>query len=100
FSTDLEIVNLDLTCSLSIPIFESKISAGFPSPAEDYCIASIDIAEFITENPLSTFFVKVLGDSMIDANMPDGSVLAVDKSLTTKSGDIIVAIVNNEFTVK
>lgn len=60
----------------------------------------INITEFVTNNPTSTFWVRVHGDSMQDAHIVDGSVLAVDKSLKAQSGDIIVAVVNNEFTVK
>ncbi|MFC5271394.1 LexA family protein [Adhaeribacter terreus] len=100
FSTDLVLLNVDLTQPLFLPFFDTRLSAGFPSPAEDYSISSIDIGEFVTSNPLSTFFVRVQGDSMIDAHITDGCLLAVDKSLIAKSGDIIVAVVNNEFTVK
>jgi len=82
-----------------IPMF-SGIPAGFPSPAQDYMEPDINLAEILVPRPLSTFIIRVKGDSMIGANIPDGALLVVDKSLKAKSGDIIVALVYNEFTVK
>jgi DNA polymerase V len=96
----LEVLAVGLRDPLFLPCFSSCISAGFPSPAEDYIELRINITEFVTDNPTSTFWVRVHGDSMQDAYIVDGSILAVDKSLKAKSGDIIVAVVNNEFTVK
>lgn len=96
----VEFLQVDLSSSLPLPLFSSLISAGFPSPAEDYIELRINIAEFVTDNPNSTFFVKVHGDSMQDAHIMDGSLLAVDKSLKAKSGSVILAMVHNEFTVK
>lgn len=96
----VEVLAVDLCEALSLPFFSSNISAGFPSPAEDYLELRINIGEFVTNNPTSTFWVRVHGDSMQDAHIVDGSILAVDKSLKANSGDIIVAVVNNEFTVK
>jgi DNA polymerase V len=99
-SSYAELLEVDLNKSLLLPYFSSNISAGFPSPAEDYLELRINIGEFVTNNPTSTFWVRVHGDSMQDAHIVDGSILAVDKSLKANSGDIIVAVVNNEFTVK
>jgi DNA polymerase V len=96
----VEVLAVDLNDSLLLPYFASNISAGFPSPAEDYIDLQINITEFVTDNPTSTFWVRVHGDSMQDAHIVDGSILAVDKSLKPQSGDIIVAVVNNDFTVK
>lgn len=96
----LEFLVVDITYSFLLPLYASRISAGFPSPAEDYVELRVNIGEFVTDNPTSTFFVRVHGDSMQDAHIVDGSILAVDKSLKPESGDIIVAVVNNEFTVK
>ena len=96
----VELLAVNLAEAFLLPYYASRISAGFPSPAEDYVEVRLNIGEFVTENPTSTFFVRVHGDSMQDAHIVDGSILAVDKSLKAQSGDIIVAIVNNEFTVK
>ncbi|WP_034256384.1 LexA family protein [Adhaeribacter aquaticus] len=96
----VELLTVELDQSLYLPVYASHISAGFPSPAEDYVELRVNISEFVTDNPTSTFFVRVHGDSMQDAHIVDGSILAVDRSLKPTSGDIIVAVINNEFTVK
>lgn len=85
---------------LAIPSFLSTVRAGFPSPAEDYIEKKLDINELVVEHPAATFFVKVEGDSMIDAGIRSGDILVVDRSLEAKSGKIVVAVVNGEFTVK
>jgi DNA polymerase V len=92
----LEVLAVDVCDCLTLPYFSSQISAGFPSPAEDYIELRINISEFVTDNPTSTFWVRVHGDSMQDAHIVNGSILAIDKSLKARSGDIIVAVVNNK----
>jgi DNA polymerase V len=77
-----------------------SVRAGFPSPAGDYIESEIDLAEILVPHPSSTFFVRVQGDSMEGACIPDGALLIVDRSLKAVSGKIIVAIVNGEFTIK
>jgi DNA polymerase V len=94
--------------SISIPRTKKRLKmklagsvrAGFPSPAGDYVESEIDLAEILVPHPSSTFFVRVNGDSMKDACIPDGALLVVDKSLRATSGKIVVAIVNGEFTIK
>jgi len=76
------------------------VRAGFPSPAGDYIETEIDLAEILVPHPSSTYFVRVQGDSMNGACIPDGCLLIVDRSVKAVSGKIIVAIVNGEFTVK
>lgn len=78
----------------------TSIPAGFPSPAADYLEDKIDLNELLISNPSATFFVKVEGDSMINAFIPDKALLVVDRSLNAGSGDIVVAVINGEFTVK
>lgn len=85
--------------SLRIPYFES-VSAGFPSPADDYEECRIDISEYLIKNPSTTFFVKVRGDSMINDSIHEGDVLVVDKSLSPTHGNIVIGALNGEFTVK
>lgn len=85
---------------VSIPIFESKVSAGFPSPAEDYKETSIDLNEFLIKNQAATFLYRVSGDSMEGAGIRDNSLIIVDRSLTPKSNQIVFAEIDKEYTVK
>jgi len=78
---------------------DSTVSAGFPSPAED-SFETFDIVSHIVRHPAATFFMKVAGDSMIDAGIFDGDLIVVDRSLEAKTGDIVVAVLNGEFTIK
>ncbi|MDB6096801.1 MAG: response transcriptional repressor, RecA-mediated autopeptidase [Francisellaceae bacterium] len=82
------------------PLFLNQISAGFPSPAEDHMEEGFDLNTYLIQNPAATFFVRVQGDSMINAGIHDGSMLVVDRSLSPRSGKIIIASLNGEFTVK
>ena len=74
--------------------------AGFPSPAEQYLEPPLDLNELLVKRPAATFFVRVEGDSMINAGIHDKDLLVVDRSLTPANGDIIIASVDGEFTVK
>jgi len=85
---------------LNIPMFLERVSAGFPSPAEDYVEKTIDLNELCIKHPAATFFVRVQGESMIDAGIYPGDVLVVDRSLRPKHGDIIIASLESEMTVK
>lgn len=76
------------------------VQAGFPSPAADYIENDIDLAAHLVSKPLSTYLVRVVGNSMIDAHIPPDALLVVDKSLTPKNNQIIVASIDGEFTVK
>lgn len=83
-----------------LPFFISPVSAGFPSPAEDYQDRKLDLNELLISHPSSTFFVRVNGDSMKDAGIFDGDLLVVDRSIPAADTKIIIAVVNGEFTVK
>ncbi|MBF0532214.1 MAG: translesion error-prone DNA polymerase V autoproteolytic subunit [Candidatus Omnitrophica bacterium] len=83
-----------------LPLFVSPVAAGFPSPADDYIDKSLDLNEHLIQRPAATFFVRVEGDSMINAGIMPGSLLIVDRSVTPANGSIIVAILDGEFTVK
>ncbi len=85
---------------LLIPLVWSKIRAGFPSPAEDYVESGLDLNEFLIQRPSSTFIVRVEGHSMILAGIFHGDHLIVDRSIEAAHGNIILAVVNGEFTVK
>lgn len=80
--------------------FYPSISAGFPSPAEDFEEERLDLNEFLIKNRSSTFFIRVEGISMTGAGIHDDDLLIVDKALEPKSGSIIVAVLEGEFTVK
>ncbi|MES2778046.1 MAG: translesion error-prone DNA polymerase V autoproteolytic subunit [Bacteroidota bacterium] len=83
-----------------IPFFGSIVPAGFPSPAMDYIEERIDLTAQLAPHPLSTFYCFCEGDSMLDACIPPKAILVVDKSLTAKTGDIVVAYLQGGFTVK
>ncbi len=83
-----------------IPYFDFRVPAGFPSPANDYLQKRIDLNDELIKHPLSTFFIECEGTSMIDAFIPPKARLLIDRSLTAKNGDIVLAVVNGEFTVK
>ena len=84
----------------TIPYILSRISAGFPSPADDYIENNLSISELLIKNQLSTFLMKVSGESMIEAGINDGDVLVVDRSLEARSRDIVIAIFEGNLTVK
>lgn len=94
-----EIYSFDGATQLKIPLY-SAVSAGFPSPADDYVELHLDLNEHLISHPAATFFVRVVGDSMTDAGIESGDLLVVDKSLTAKDGDIVIASVDGQFLVK
>jgi len=83
-----------------IPVLQGKIPAGFPSPAADYQEERIDLTEKLIRHPAATFIVESEGDSMLNVFIPPKALLLVDRSLTPKNNDIVVAVLNGEFTVK
>ncbi len=83
-----------------LPLFINTIPAGFPSPAEGYLDDALDLNQLLVTHPAATFFVRVQGESMKEANIHSGDVLVVDRSLAPKNRDIVVAVLNGEFTVK
>ncbi|QZN97409.1 translesion error-prone DNA polymerase V autoproteolytic subunit [Symbiopectobacterium purcellii] len=84
----------------SLPFFIEHVPCGFPSPAQDYVEDRLDINQLVIKHPNATYFIRVSGDSMIDAGISDGDLLVVDRALTAQHGDIVVAAVDGEFTVK
>lgn len=83
-----------------LPLDQIKVSAGFPSPAADYQEKQLDINEYLIRNPVSTFFFPVQGNSMEGAEIFDGDILVVDRSINPRHGHIVVAFVNGERLVK
>ncbi len=93
--------SFDLTTkSFRIPLLNDSVSAGFPSPADDYTEENIDLNEHLISNPFSTFFLRVKGESMINAGIKDKDLIIVDKSLVAKPGNIVIAMIDGEFTIK
>ena len=84
----------------SLPYILSKVSAGFPSPADDYIENNLSLSELLIKNHLSTFLMRSSGDSMVDAGINDGDILVVDRSLEAKSRDVVIAIFEGDLTVK
>jgi len=85
---------------LEVPLFTAGVSAGFPSPADDFIDRSLDLNEYLIKHPAATFFVRVEGSSMIGSGIHPGDILIVDKALEPYDGGIVIAVVNGEFTVK
>ena len=82
------------------PLFLVSVSAGFPSPADDYIENQLDLNRHLIKHPAATFFVKVKGDSMIDAGIHSGDILIVDRSLEANDKKVVIAVVDGELTVK
>lgn len=82
------------------PMMESGVHAGFPSPAQDYINSFIDLNKELVRHPAATFFARVVGDSMVDADVNEGDVLVVDKSIEPREGDMAVCFIDGEFALK
>ncbi|ADH84871.1 LexA family protein [Desulfurivibrio alkaliphilus] len=82
------------------PLFTCGVSAGFPSPADDYIEGRLDLNQLMIANPAATFFVRVAGDSMIGAGIHHHDILVVDRSLEPTDGKVVIAVVDGELTVK
>ena len=90
----------DLREIVTFPLFSDLVQCGFPSPAADYVEQRIDLNQLLIQHPSATYFVKASGDSMIDGGISDGDLLIVDSAITACNGDIVIAAVDGEFTVK
>jgi len=85
---------------ITLPLFLDRVPCGFPSPAQDYVESRIDLNKLLIAHPSAPDFIRVSGHSMSDANVNEGDLLVVDSALTAVDGDIVVAAVDGEFTVK
>ena len=83
-----------------IPLMGAQVCAGFPSPADDYVEEALDFATLIVTNPISTFFWRVAGESMVAAGIMDGDYIVVDRSLKPREKDAVVAIIDGQPSVK
>jgi DNA polymerase V len=83
-----------------VPYTISKVSAGFPSPADDYLENNLNLDKLLIKNRPSTFLIRAGGDSMVNIGIYDGDILIVDRSLDAKNKDIVIASIFSELTVK
>jgi DNA polymerase V len=99
-SSTIDFYSVNTTTALPLPLVTGAISAGFPSPAQDYIDLKIDLNKELISNPSSTFYGRVKGSSMQDAGIVDGDILVIDKSLEPQDGDMAVCFIDGEFTLK
>jgi len=85
---------------LQRPLFSSRVPAGFPSPAEEYAEGTLDLHRYLIPHQESSFYVRIKGQSMTGAGILDGDLLVVDRSREPRHGDIVLAVIDNELTVK
>jgi DNA polymerase V len=90
----------DRATRLARPLFMVSVSAGLPSPAEDYIEGRLDLNRHLIKHPAATFFVRVAGDSMIDAGIHPGDILVVDRALEAQDKSVVIAVLDGELTVK
>ena len=98
--SELILYNAETLMALELPFADEGVRAGFPSPAQSYMENAIDLNRDLVHHPESTFYARVVGDSMIDADLHEGDILVVDRSVEAQDGDIAVCVVDGEFTVK
>ena len=97
---ELTIFAGDFSTSLKLPLADGGIRAGFPSPAQDYIDRTFDFNRNIINNPSATFYAVVHGDSMTEAGINEIDLLVIDRSLDARDGDIVIAYIDGDFTVK
>ena len=97
---ELLILSGEFSGSSPLPFASGGVKAGFPSPAQDYMAESLEFDKDLIEHPAATFHARVVGDSMIDAGISEGDIVVIDKALEPEQGDIVVAFIDGEFTLK
>lgn len=97
--TEFELPSLQ-PVPVSLPLYSSKVSAGLPSPAEEHVEKRLDPNDFLIDREDATFFVTIQGYSMMDVGLLPGDKAVVDRSRTPNVGDIVLAVINGEFTIK
>lgn len=96
----LVLYSADLSSELALAFADQGIRAGFPSPAQDYMSESIDLNRELVRHPATTFYARVVGESMKGCGIDDGDLLVIDKGIEPRNGDIVVAYIDGEFTLK
>ena len=97
---NLEIKKIEESSDLELQVFDSRIQAGFPSPAQGSFADSVDLNHELINNPAATFCARVIGDSMVDSGINEGDMLIIDRSIEPSDGDIAVCFIDGDFTVK
>lgn len=97
---ELEIYGADLSSELELEYADAGIQAGFPSPAQDYVGETIDLNKDLIQHPASTFYGRVVGDSMCEEGITEGDILVIDKSIEPEDGDLAVCCLDGDFTLK
>ena len=95
-----EVIRPDCASRCALALAGETVAAGFPSPAEEYLEKTLDLNEYLVPRPESTFFVRVSGDSMIGAAIHHNDILVVDRSQQPCPGNVVIALIDGEFTVK
>ncbi len=90
----------DMEAGTSQLLVNHRISAGFASPAQDFLQDRIDLNKMLVKNPLTTFYIRVAGNSMINAGIADGDLLVADRSLEPSDGRVAICLIDGDFTVK
>jgi len=98
--SNIKICKFKKESALPLDFFMNPVSAGFPSPAEDHLESSLDLNEYLIDHPSATFYVYAKGDSMEGSGISDGDIMVVDRSLEPQNGNIVIASIAGEFTVK
>ena len=99
-STNVKIFRPDTSTELPLIYADAGIRAGFPSPAQDYISETIDLNKDLISNPASTFYGRVVGDSMIEEGIAEGDILVIDRSIEPENDDLAVCCLDGEFTLK
>lgn len=99
-SPPLELIGPIGSDSLVLPMVGTRICAGFPSPADDFLDEEVDLVRILTPNRAATFLWRVSGHSMVEAGIHDGDVVVVDRSAKPKHGEVVVATINGEVSLK
>lgn len=99
-ATTINLYRADSSTELALVYADDGIRAGFPSPAQDYITQSIDLNRELIDHPASTFYARVVGDSMVGEGIAEGDLLVIDKSLEPEDGDLAVCCLDGEFTLK
>lgn len=97
---DLEIYRADTESKLELEYAQGGIRAGFPSPAQDFAGETIDLNKDLIQHPASTFYGRVVGDSMFEEGIAEGDILVIDKSIEPEDGDLAVCCLDGDFTLK
>lgn len=96
----LDILAAETDSELDLDFADAGIHAGFPSPAQDYMETGLDLNKALVRHKASTFYGRVVGDSMRDAGIDEGDIIVIDKSIEARSGDLVVCYIEGEFAIK